>query len=159
MFKIKLLILLLSSILVSCASSQKVDKPKLDLNYVAGGVNGLIMNNMLKNYLQNYGLYDENSNFKIDSSISHNSNFFITNIDNTSERNLVSSTLNITIMDMVENCEIYQASNEISQFYIVVSSKQFTSNDAALEKIKKDNTENLVKLFLEDYLFNTYNCD
>ena len=66
MFKIKLLILLLSSILVSCASSQKVDKPKLDLNYIAGGVNGLIMNNMLKNYLQNYGLYDENSNFKID---------------------------------------------------------------------------------------------
>ena len=64
MFKIKLLILLLSSILVSCASSQKVDKPKLDLNYVAGGVNGLIMNNMLKNYLQNYGLYDENSNLK-----------------------------------------------------------------------------------------------
>ena len=48
MFKIKLLILLLSSILVSCVSSQKVDKPKLDLNYVVGGVNGLIMNNMLK---------------------------------------------------------------------------------------------------------------
>ena len=62
-------------------------------------------------------------------------------------------------MDMINNCEIYQASNEISQFYIVVSSKQFTSNDAALEKIKKENTENLVKLFLEDYLFNTYNCD
>jgi len=158
MFKIKLLILLLSSILVSCTTSLKVDNPKLDLNYIAGGVDGLIMNNMLTNYLQNYNLYDKNSNFKVDASISHNSNFFITNIDNTSERNLVSSTLNIKIMNKVNNCEIYQSNNEISQFYIVVSSNQFTSNDAALEKIKKENAENLVKLFLEDYLFNTYTC-
>ncbi len=159
MFKIKLLILLLSSILVSCASSVKVNNPKLDLNYIAGGVDGLIMDNMLTNYLENYGLYDKNSNFKVDASISHNSNFFITNIDNTSERNLVSSTLNITIKDKINNCETYRANNEISQFYIVVSSKQFTSNDAALEKIKRENTKNLVKLFLEDYLFNTYSCD
>jgi len=158
MFKIKLLILLLSSILVSCTTSLKVDNPKLDLNYIAGGVDGLIMNNMLTNYLQNYNLYDKNSNFKVDASISHNSNFFITNIDNTSERNLVSSTLNIKIMNKVSDCETYQSNNEISQFYIVVSSNQFTSNDAALEKIKKENTENLVKLFLEDYLFNTYTC-
>ena len=158
MFKIKLLILLLSSILVSCATSYKVNNPKLDLNYIAGGVDGLIMNNMLTNYLQNYNLYDKNSNFKVDASISHNSNFFITNIDNTSERNLVSSTLNIKIMNKVRNCEIYQSNNEISQFYLVVSSNQFTSNDAALEKIKKENAENLVKLFLEDYLFNIYTC-
>jgi len=158
MFKIKLLILLLSSILVSCTTSLKVDNPKLDLNYIAGGVDGLIMNNMLTNYLQNYNLYDKNSNFKVDARISHNTNFFITNIDNTSDRNLVSSTLNIKIMNKVNNCEIYQSNNEISQFYIVVSSNQFTSNDAALEKIKKENTENLIKLFLEDYLFNTYTC-
>ena len=158
MFKIKLLILLLSSILVSCATSYKVNNPKLDLNYIAGGVDGLIMNNMLTNYLQNYNLYDKNSNFKVDASISHSGNFFITNIDNTSERNLVSSTLNIKIMNKVSNCEIYQSNNEISQFYIVVSSNQFTSNDAALEKIKKENAENLVKLFLEDYLFNIYTC-
>ena len=158
MFKIKLLILLLSSILVSCTTSLKVDNPKLDLNYITGGVDGLIMNNMLTNYMQNYNLYDKNSNFKVDASISHNSNFFITNIDNTSERNLVSSQLNLTIINKVNNCEIYQSNNEISQFYIVVSSNQFTSNDAALEKIKKENTENLVKLFLEDYLFNTYTC-
>lgn len=158
MLKIKLLILLLSSILVSCTTSLKVDNPKLDLNYITGGVDGLIMNNMLTNYLQNYSLYDKNSNFKVDASISHNSNFFITNIDNTSERNLVSSQLNLTIINKVNNCEIYQSNNEISQFYIVVSSNQFTSNDAALEKIKKENTENLVKLFLEDYLFNTYTC-
>lgn len=158
MFKIKLLILLLSSILVSCTTSLKVDNPKLDLNYISGGVDGLIMNNMLTNYLQNYNLYEKNSNFKVDASISHSSNFFITNIDNTSERNLVSSTLNIKIMNKVSNCEIYQTNNEISQFYIVVSSNQFTSNDAALEKIKRENTENLIKLFLEDYLFNTYTC-
>ena len=159
MFKIKLLILLLSSILVSCTTSLKVDNPKIDLNYIAGGVDGLIMNNMLTNYLQNYNLYDKNSNFKVDASISHNSNFFITNIDNTSERNLISSSLKINIIDQVNNCEIYQSNNEISQFYIVVSTKQFTSNDAAQEKIKKENTENLIKLFLEDYLFNTYDCD
>ena len=158
MFKIKLLILLLSSILVSCTTSLKVDNPKLDLNYIAGGVDGLIMKNMFTNYLQNYSLYDKNSNFKVDASISHNSNFFITNIDNTSDRNLVSSKLNITIMNKDNNCEIYQSNNEISQFYIVVGSNQFTSNDAALEKIKKENTENLIKLFFEDYLFNTYTC-
>ena len=158
MSKIKLLILLLSSILVSCSTSLKVNNPKLNLNYIAGGVDGLIMNNMLTNYLQNYSLYDDNSNFKVDASISHNSNFFITNIDNTSERNLISSKLNLKIMSELNNCEIYQSNNEISQFYIVVSSNQFTSNDAALEKIKKENTENLVKLFIEDYLFNTYTC-
>lgn len=158
MSKIKLLILLLSSILVSCSTSLKVNNPKLNLNYIAGGVDGLIMNNMLTNYLQNYSLYDDNSNFKVDASISHNSNFFITNIDNTSERNLISSRLNLKIMSELNNCEIYQSNNEVSQFYIVVSSKQFTSNDAALEKIKKENTENLVKLFIEDYLFNTYTC-
>ena len=70
----------------------------------------------------------------------------------------MSSTLNITIINKVKNCEIYQSNNEISQFYVVVSSNQFTSNDAAYEKIKKENTENLVKLFLEDYLFNIYTC-
>ena len=159
MFKIKLLILLLSSILVNCATSPKVNNPKLDLNYISGGVDGVIMDNMLTNLLQNYGLYDGNSKFKLDASISHKSDFFITNIDNTSERNLVSSSLRINIIDQVDNCEIYQSNNEISQFYIVVSTKQFTSNDAAQEKIKKENTENLIKLFLEDYLFNTYDCD
>ena len=159
MFKIKLLILLLSSILVNCATSPKVNNPKLDLNYISGGVDGVIMNNMLTNILQNYGLYDGNSKFKLDASISHKNDFFITNIDNTSERNLVSSSLRINIIDQVDNCEIYQSNNEISQFYIVVSTKQFTSNDAAQEKIKKENTENLIKLFLEDYLFNTYDCD
>ena len=158
MFKIKLLILLLSSILVNCTTSLKVDNPKLDLNYIAGGVDGLIMKNIFTNYLQNYNLYDKNSNFRVDASISHNNNFFITNIDNTSDRNLVSSKLNITIMNKVNSCEIYKSNNEISQFYIVVSSNQFTSNDAALEKIKKENTENLIKLFFEDYLFNIYNC-
>lgn len=158
MSKIKLLILLLSSILVSCSTSLKVNNPKLNLNYIAGGVDGLIMNNMLINYLQNYNLYDKNSNFKVDARISHRSSFFITNIDNTSERNLISSKLNLKIMSELNNCEIYQSNNEISQFYIVVSSNQFTSNDAALEKIKKENTENLVKLFIEDYLFNTYTC-
>jgi len=159
MFKIKLLILLLSSILVSCTTSLKVNNPKLGLNYISGGVDGLIMDNMLTNYLQNYDLYDNNSNFKIDANISHKSNFFITNIDNTSERNLVSSTLNIKILNKVNSCEIYTSNNEISQFYIVVDSKQFPSNDAALKKIKKDNTENLIKIFFEDYLFNYYNCD
>ena len=159
MFKIKLLILLLSSILVNCATSPKVNNPKLDLNYISGGVDGVIMDNMLTNLLQNYGLYDGNSKFKLDASISHKNDFFITNIDNTSERNLVSSSLRINIIDQIDNCEIYQSNNEISQFYIVVSTKQFTSNDAAQEKIKKENTENLIKLFLEDYLFNTYDCD
>ena len=159
MFKIKLLILLLSSILVNCATSPKVNNPKLDLNYISGGVDGVIMDNMLTNFLQNYGLYDGNSKFKLDASISHKNDFFITNIDNTSERNLVSSSLRINIIDQIDNCEIYQSNNEISQFYIVVSTKQFTSNDAAQEKIKKENTENLIKLFLEDYLFNTYDCD
>ena len=159
MFKIKLLILLLSSILVNCATSPKVNNPKLDLNYISGGVDGVIMDNMITNFLQNYGLYDGNSKFKLDASISHKNDFFITNIDNTSERNLVSSSLRINIIDQVDNCEIYQSNNEISQFYIVVSTKQFTSNDAAQEKIKKENTENLIKLFLEDYLFNTYDCD
>ena len=84
---------------------------------------------------------------KVDARISHNTNFFITNIDNTSERNLVSSTLNINIMDKVENCEIYQSNNEILTVLYCCQLKSILPATCCLEKIKRDNTENLIKLF------------
>ena len=158
MFKIKLLILLLSSILVSCATSHKVDNPKIDLNYIAGGVDGLIMNNMLANYLQNYNLYDKNSNFKVDASISHNTNFFITNIDNTSDRENVSTRMDINIIDKNKDCVTFSFSETIDYFYIYASSETFSSNQKALEEIRFYNTETLIKKFIVNLTDRDFTC-
>ena len=48
---------------------------------------------MLKYKLVAADLFDKNSNYKILATIEHENNFYITNIDNTSDRNNIDSTL------------------------------------------------------------------
>ena len=152
MFKIKLLtLLLISSFLFSCSKNNlQDDDNRYSLDYIGGEYDGLILKNLLKSYLLSFGLYDENSNFEINSSISHSPTLYITNIDNTSDRINIESRLNIKISDTSENCEIYEFDKTISQFYIFADSDKYISNDQAEGKIKRENTESLVKSFLNN---------
>ena len=99
MYKIKLLILLLTSfILSSCVNSEKTDYDyKFSLNYIGGERDGLILKNYLNYYLNAKQIYDQSSFLVIEASISHQSNLFITNIDNTSDREKIISSLDIKI--------------------------------------------------------------
>ena len=153
MSKIKLLTLLLVSfILISCVENkfQKHDL-KYSIGYVSGEYDGLILKNYLKNYLLSFGLYDEKSNFEIHSSINHSSNVYITNIDNTSDRTRIDSYLSIEIIDKNHKCTIYNFNKNISQFYILADSSKYISNNSAFEKLKAENTETLVKNFINSF--------
>ena len=87
MFKIKLLIFLLISFFILSCSKDRTNSNdiKYSIGYISGEYDGLLLTNLLKNYLLNYDLYDEKSNFEIKASINHSSNIYITNIDNTSD--------------------------------------------------------------------------
>ncbi|OUW68707.1 MAG: hypothetical protein CBD62_01305 [Candidatus Pelagibacter sp. TMED202] len=160
MFKIKLLTLLLvSSVLFSCAGNKLQNlNNQYSLGYIGGEYDGLILKNLLKSYLLSFGLYDEKSNLKIESSITHPSTVYITNIDNTSDRIKIVSNLNIKIINQTNKCQIYTFDRTLSQFYIFADSNKYTSNDKAQEEIKKENTENLIKLFINNLLKTEQKC-
>ena len=150
MFKIKLSILLLTSFIVFSCTNNKEEhlKQKYSLAYVGGEFDGLLLKNYLINNLKDLEIYDQNSNFEIKANINHNSNVYITNIDNTSDREKIDTTLLIQILDKKTNCNIFNDEISVSQFYIYASSDKFLSNQAAVRKIKKDNTETTVKKFI-----------
>ena len=152
MFKIKLLILLLVSIYLSACinSDRNENKLPLSVDYISGEYDGLLLSNKLKIYLNNFGLLDKNSNLKIRASISHTQNLFITNIDNTSDRERVESTVFITVYDENFKCDTFKFSDSISQFYVLASSDNFLSNKTALDEIKDQNTEYFVKKFINN---------
>lgn len=147
MCKIKLLTLsLISLIFLSCTkSTSNQDNSKFSIGYIDGEFDGLVLKTLIKNNLFNIGRYDNESNLIIDAEISHTSSLFITNIDNTSDRMNMNSHLSAKIIDQLNECEIYNFDNEISQFYIFADSNQYISNVVAEKKIKEQNTEELVK--------------
>ncbi len=160
MSKIKLLILLLVSfILISCTEN-KTQKHglKYSMGYISGEYDGLMLKNYLKNYLLSFDLYDEKSNFEIQPSISHSSNVYITNIDNTSDRTRIDSYLSIEIIDKDYKCTIYNFNKNISQFYILADSSKYISNNIAFEKLKAENTEILVKNFINNLGYKNNQC-
>ena len=152
MFKIKLLISsLVSFIFISCTNSDNKNyEMKYSLGYITGEYDGLVLKNYLKNYLKSFNLYDENSLFEIRSSISHSSEVYITNIDNTSDRRNVHSNLIIEIVDKVNECNIYEFNKHVSQFQILADSSKYISNNIAYDEIKAENTENLVVNFINN---------
>ena len=152
MFKIKLLIFLLTSfIILSCAKDKtKSNDIKYSIGYISGEYEGLVLKNLLKNYLLNYDLYDEKSNFEIKAKINHSSNVYITNIDNTSDRTRIDSNLIIDIIDNKNECSIYKLNKKITQFYILADSSKYISNKSAFEKMKDENTDSLVKYFINN---------
>ena len=87
MFKIKLLILLLNSLLLlSCINNRPDNEIKLSVAYIGGEYDGLLLSNQLRSHLKNLNMLDDSSDLQIQASISHSSSVFITNIDNTSDR-------------------------------------------------------------------------
>ena len=150
MYKTKLLTLsLISLIFLSCTkSTSNQNNSKFSIGYIDGEFDGLVLETLLRNNLFNIGQYDKESNLIIDAEISHTSSLFITNIDNTSDRMNMSSKLSVKIIDQLSECEMYNFDNEISQFYIFADSNQYISNVVAEKKIKEQNTEQLVKEFI-----------
>ena len=150
MSKIKLSILLLISFLIISCSNRQVDqnKQKYSLSYIGGEFDGLLLKNYLISSLKSLNIYDQNSNFEIKGSINHISNIYITNIDNTSNREEIKTILSSQIVNARLNCIVFDDEINVSQFYIYVSGDKFLSNKAAQKKIKKDNTELAVRQFI-----------
>tara|TARA_B100001113_G_scaffold251614_1_gene207309 strand:+ start:459 stop:944 length:486 start_codon:yes stop_codon:yes gene_type:complete len=160
MLKIKSSILLLISIvLFSCAQNyQNNNSQKFSIAYIGGEFDGLLLKNFLTSHLDSFNIYDPSSFLELKTSISHSSNLYITNIDNTSDRENISSTLSIELKNSEENCTIYRDELSISQFYIFASADKILSNQKAVKKIKEDNTKELVKQLIRKLNFLEISC-
>ena len=161
MFKIRLLILLLISFFItSCTNNQTHSfNQKYSLAYIGGGSDGLLLKNYLLSSLKNLDIYDANSNYEIRANINHSSNVFITNIDNTSDRQKISTNLSFQIINTFNNCQVLSDQITISQFYIYASSDKFLSNKTAVNKIKKDNTESVVSKLINKLSIMNNRCN
>jgi len=161
MSKIKLLILLLTSIYLIGCVDQKFERNNLDfqLGYIGGEYDGLQLSKQLKSNLQNFNLLNSNSPLIIEASIKHQASVFITNIDNTSEREKIISELSVKIYDQSLECYAYTYNNEVNQFYIYAPANKFISNKSAVKKIKKTNTDRLIKDFINQLLYAKLNCE
>jgi hypothetical protein len=160
MSKIKLSILLLISLLVLTCSNQKIlnSNHKLKLGYIGGGTDGLFLRNLLESHLRSFGMYDPFSNYIIEAGISHSGGVFITNVDNTSDRENVSSTISINIKNKVNDCISFSFNETIDYFYIYASGETFLSNQKAVEEIKNYNTETLIKKFITNLSNDKFVC-
>lgn len=149
MLRIKLLILFLTSVtIISCSYSTLKSNQKYSMGYISGGFDGTFLRNTLFSYLNSMDIYDKNSPLEIKISVSHGTNIYITNIDNTSDREKISTKLSIQIIDLKLDCKLFNDEISVSQFYIYASSDKFLSNQTAIKKIKKDNMEAVVKKFI-----------
>jgi len=150
MSKIKLSILLLISFIIfSCTNNQANNSnQKYSLAYIGGKYDGLLLKNYLTSGLKNLDIHDQNSDFVIQASINHSKNLYITNIDNTSDREKINTKLFIKIINEKSDCIVFNDEINVSQFYIYASGDKFLSNQAAVKKIKKDNTESSVRQFI-----------
>jgi hypothetical protein len=151
MYKIKLSILLLISfLLISCTNSnlQSDQKTQYAIDYITGGYDGLVLKKLLQANLKGFLIFNPESDIIIQPSIGHQTEVFITNIDNTSDRERVSTNLQVNIFDKKNDCFIATFDEDASQFFIYASNEKFLSNESALESIKYDNTEELVKTFI-----------
>lgn len=160
MSKIKLLILLFNFFLItSCVEkSLDLDVSTFSVNQIESDEDGLKVKNLLIVHLDSYQLLNQKSEFKIIGNIKHDTNLYITNIDNTSDRENISSELSLKILDK-NNCVVYEFNDYLSQFYLYASSEKFKSNTEAIKKIKFSNSEYLVKRFINDIFGETLICD
>ncbi len=104
-------------------------------------------------------MFERSSKYEIQANISHSQNLYITNIDNTSDREKIDSSANVQILNIELNCSTHSYSETISQFYVLASSDQFISNSTAVEEIKIENTEYLVKKFVNSLSEDAFICD
>ena len=145
MFKIKLLILLFISVGLNSCTSKNITTNQFSLKYIGGGEDGVIYSNLLKIYLKSLSMLNDNSEYSINTSINHAVNVFITNVNNTSDREMITTEIKAEIKDEDQNCVILNYENSAKQFYVISPNINFTSNTKAIENIKKDNAEILSK--------------
>ena len=150
MSKIKLSILLLISFLIFSCSNNQVNRlnQKYSIAYIGGEYDGLLLRNYLTSILKNLNIHDQNSNLEIQTNISHSTNLYVTNIDNTSDREKINTKLSVKVINKESNCISFNDEITVTQFYIYASSDKFLSNQVAVKKIKKDNTESTVRIFI-----------
>ena len=148
MFKIRSLILLLISLTIISCASKKVTSSQFNLKYIEGGESGVLYANYLKMYLKSLDMLNDQSGYSISTSINHEISVFITNVNNTSDREMISTTVTARIKDEDQNCFLMNYENNLKQFYVISSNINFTSNTKAIESIKKNNSEILAKEFV-----------
>ena len=159
MCKVKLLILLLiSSFLFSCSSSPVQSKNNFSLEYVGGSEDGLIFSNLLTSYLNDYSLFNPSSSLMIKASITHEQKLYITNVDNTSDREKIKSTISLSIFDQLNDCNIFHYKSSENQFYVITDTVNFTSNNVAVEQIKFRNNETLIQKLIPHIVDIEVNC-
>lgn len=160
MLRIKSLILLLISfILFSCSKNFHHNDQKYSIAYIDGEYDGLLLKNFLTIQLNNLNIYDPSSNLELQASISHSSNLYVTNIDNTSDRENINSSLLVKLKNNEEGCIIYNDEITVSQFYVFASADKFLSNQKAVKKIKEDNTKELVRKLVKNLNFVKTSCN
>ena len=149
MYKIRLLILLLASLaFVSCSTDNRTSKIQLSVAYISGEYDGLLLSNKLKGFLNNFGMLNNSSNYEVRGTISHSNNLFITNIDNTSDRERVESSVEIKVYDKVKFCNKllgYRASPDDA--YLVL--RGLRTLDIRLKK-HEENTKKIVNFLKKE---------
>jgi len=159
MCNVKLSILLLiSSFLFSCSSKPIQSKNSFSLDYVGGAEDGLIFSNLLTSYLNDYGLLNPNSRLIIKASISHGRDLYISNVDKTSDREKINSTINLSIFDQLNNCNIFHYQSTENQFYVITETVNFISNNVAVDQIKFRNNEALIQKLIPHIVNIEANC-
>tara|TARA_B100000575_G_C22917491_1_gene532447 strand:+ start:34 stop:357 length:324 start_codon:yes stop_codon:yes gene_type:complete len=104
-------------------------------------------------------MLDERSIYEIQSVISHSQNVYVTNIDNTSDREKIESSINFRVYNKNSKCYVHSYDDKVSQFYILASSASFNSNKRAIDKIKFENTDYFVKNFINSVIDEKLICD
>ena len=160
MFKIKsLTLLLLSFLILSCAQNVQKNQFQYSIGYIGGELDGLNLDTILTQNLKMMNLYNEDSLYKIETQFSHEQDLYITNIDKTSDREKITTNIYFKIIDEQKKCILYENKFQTSQFYIFAGSNKFLSNNAALDKIKFQNSEYIVKKLLSQIKNNELKCD
>ena len=160
MFRIKLLTLLFNLFLLFSCANKPIDEnyDGFTVEYIGGGFDGLYLSNTLITNLKMMGIYNPESRYVINASISHGQNVYITNIDKTSDREKITSSLEISIRDRVSKCKVYTYDDLEEQFYVIAASNYFISNTKARDKIRMSNTDILVNNFLSEIRGEYFRC-
>ena len=160
MFKIKLLILfLISFTIISCIQNDlKNNNLKFSVGYIGSEYEGLLLTNYLTSHLDGFKMFDKKSNLEIRANIGHETSLYVTNIDNTSNRERITSSISAQVFNKNLECSAYDVTENVTQFYIFASNDKFTSNKKALQQIKIENTEELVKKLVNSLMYVKVNC-
>ena len=159
MSKIKLLILLLISInLISCANNNIYQNSKYSVGYIGNSLEGLLLKNNLESNLRAFNLYSQQSNFLIEGNIGNSFSIYVPTTNKTSQRENVTTGINLKIFNKNLECYVYSFEETTSQFYIYASSTYFLSNKEAQKDIINDNINNLIVDFINTLPVNIENC-